>query len=133
MEKKTYYNFTALPFCLSTACNIFTKFLKPLLSRWRSQSMKVILYLDDGIVYSRSKPLLIDHAQRIRSDLLNAGILVNEEKSIWNPCNELEWLGLIIDLSNSISLAQVEKEILWYRFYHMQLIVGILHQGSWQS
>ena len=39
-----------LPFGLSTAGSIFTKFLRPLIKRWRAKGIKVVLYLDNGII-----------------------------------------------------------------------------------
>ena len=55
-----YLKFTVLPFGLSTACTIFTKFLKPL-SHWRSQGIKVPLYLDDGLILNKSEVTLRKH------------------------------------------------------------------------
>ena len=56
--KKTFFRFKVLPFGLSTACNLFTKFTKPLIKIWRSQGFKVVLYLDDDIVVHSSKMTL---------------------------------------------------------------------------
>ena len=93
-----YFVFTVLPFGLSSACNIFTKLLKPLLSKWRANGMKTILYLDDGVVTDSSKVQLESFAKIIKNDLLLCGLKVNEEKSVWEPTQGLEWLGIDIDL-----------------------------------
>ena len=45
-----YFVFTVLPFGLATACYAFTKLLRPLVRFWRGQGLRVILYLDDGIL-----------------------------------------------------------------------------------
>ena len=50
LGKTRYYVFTVLPFGLSTACYAFTKLLRPLIGYWRGQGLRVVLYLDDGIV-----------------------------------------------------------------------------------
>ena len=48
-ESLTYYQFTVLPFCLSTAPFVFTKCLKPVREKyWRSQGTNIALCLDDG-------------------------------------------------------------------------------------
>jgi len=49
-----YFKFTDLPFGLSSACSIFTKFLKPLLRHWRFKGYLAILYLDDGFITSHN-------------------------------------------------------------------------------
>ena len=78
-----YLKFPVLTFELSSTCNIFTKLLKPILSKWRSSGMKAILYLDDGVVTSQSKDELKNHALITRDDLKRCSLSVNEEKSSW--------------------------------------------------
>ena len=48
-----YYVFTVLPFGLSTVCYVFTKCLRPLVKLWRSSGLRVVLYIDDGIIISQ--------------------------------------------------------------------------------
>ena len=48
--ERIYYVFRVLPFSLATACYVFTKVLRPLVSRWRSKGVKMVLYIDDGFV-----------------------------------------------------------------------------------
>ena len=50
-----YYVFGALPFGLVTACYLFTKLLQPLVKSWRSQGLRTVVYLDDGIAAVESK------------------------------------------------------------------------------
>ena len=42
-----YFSFAILPFDLSGACFCFTKFLRPLVERWRLMSHNSFVYLDD--------------------------------------------------------------------------------------
>ena len=53
-----FFVFTVLSFGLATACYAFTKLLRPLIRYWRSQGLRVILYLDDGMVAVSGKLLL---------------------------------------------------------------------------
>lgn len=87
-----YFVFTVLPFGFSSAGYIFTKVLRPLVLHWRAKAYGVIMYLDDGWVCD-SKQNCILMSENMQQDLLHAGFLVNEEKSIWNPVQKLEWLG----------------------------------------
>ena len=50
-----FFEFTVLPFGLSTAGYIFTKILRCLVKHWRELGFKIILYLDDGLIIASSK------------------------------------------------------------------------------
>ena len=43
-----FYKFTALPFGLSTGPYLFTKVQRTLTKHWRSQGIRIFMYLDDG-------------------------------------------------------------------------------------
>ena len=49
------WQFRALPFGLSSAPYVFTKLLKPVVSTLRKLGIRVILYLDDMLIISRSQ------------------------------------------------------------------------------
>ena len=51
--------------------------------------IKIVLFLDDGIVTSKEKPTLDRQVNQIRYDLYKCGITVNEEKSSWNAAYSL--------------------------------------------
>ena len=97
-----FFSFTVLPFGLSSAPYVFTKVFRPLVRHWRSQSIPIVLFLDDGIGVGRS----FDESQRfsniVKQDLIHAGIVPNLEKSLWSPVQSLEWLGLIWDLRQGV-------------------------------
>jgi len=73
-----YFVFTVLPFGLSSACYVFTKLLRPLIAYWRGQGLKVVLYLDDGIVAVKGEDLEKRVSIQIRNELGKAGFVVNE-------------------------------------------------------
>ena len=93
-----FYVFAVLPFGLATACYVFTKLLRPLVRYWRGRGLKAIIYLDDGIVAVKGKDAAIKESGRVKHELESAGFVINIEKSSWEPCNHLEWLGFQIDL-----------------------------------
>ena len=96
-EKEKFYVFTVLPFGLSSAPFLFTKMMRQIVKYWRSLSYPVIVYLDDGWCchdFENCQKL----SENIRKDLKSAGLVVNEDKSIWNPVKKLEWLGFLWDL-----------------------------------
>ena len=91
-----YFVFTVLPFGLSTAPHIFTKILKPLVKYWRYSGINLGLFLDDGwLTESEREACCKSLSQRVRSDLHESGLIINEDKCQWDPCQVMEWLGLI--------------------------------------
>ena len=97
-DNPQFYVFVVLPFGLSTACYVFTKLLRPLVRHWRGRGLKAIIYLDDGIVAVKGKDVATEESKHVKHDLESAGFVINIEKSRWEPCNHLEWLGFQIDL-----------------------------------
>ena len=96
---REFYIFRVLPFGLASACYVFTKLLRPLVKRWRAMGIHVILYIDDGICASSSIAKCIKDRDVIVSDLERAGFVLNVTKSCLEPCQIVEWLGFIVDLS----------------------------------
>ena len=47
--------FRVITFGLASACYIITKLLHPLVKRLRSKGIRAIVYIDDGIVASRTE------------------------------------------------------------------------------
>ena len=95
---QSYFVFTVLPFGLSTACYAFTKLLRPLVGYWRGQGLRVVLYLDDGIVAIEGLDKAIEASKKVKVDLASAGLIANEQKSQWEPEQRLIWLGFEINL-----------------------------------
>ncbi|TKR73591.1 hypothetical protein L596_020888 [Steinernema carpocapsae] len=92
------YVFNVLPFGLSSAPMVFTKLFRPLLQKWREAGISCALYLDDGLVFARSRQVLMDHVRTVRSDLEAAGVVTSPDKCRWEPVQCLTWLGYTIDL-----------------------------------
>ena len=65
---QSYFVFTVLPFGLSTACYAFTKLLRPLVGYWRGQGLRVVLYLDDGIVAIEGLDKAIEASKKVKVD-----------------------------------------------------------------
>ena len=93
-NSEIFYVFTVLPFGLSTAPYIFTKLLKPLEKHWKIQGNCIAIFLDDGWATVQDKDRCRATAQAVRRELYAAGFVVNEEKSVWEPTQVLDWLGI---------------------------------------
>ena len=48
--KGEYYMFTVLPFGLATACYVFTKLLRPIVKYFHAKGIRIVVYIDDGII-----------------------------------------------------------------------------------
>ena len=93
-----YYVFWVLPFGLATACYLFAKLLQPLVKSWRSQGLRTVVYLDDGIATVEGKLEAGKASMTIQQDLARAGFVVNMAKCKWTPSQKCTWLGFDIDL-----------------------------------
>ncbi|XP_068757760.1 uncharacterized protein [Montipora capricornis] len=92
--KEIFYVFTVLPFGLSSAPWVFTKVLKPLEKYWGVQGLCIAIFLDHGWAIVQDRESCRTKARAVRADLCNAGFVVNEDKSVWEPTQVLDWLGI---------------------------------------
>ena len=103
-----YFEFTVLPFGLSSAGHIFTKVVRVLVQHWRSYGIPIIMYLDDGWVCENYQKC-VEIAAFVRNTLSKSGFLVNEEKSQFLPLDKLTWLGFIWNLQSGTIEVPSEK------------------------
>ena len=94
-----YYHFVVLSFGLSTGPFVFTKIVKAVVSKWRSECKLVGMYLDDRLDGAASEPLAKRHANEVHSLLIDLGFLISEEKCHWESSKHAQWLGHDIDMS----------------------------------
>ncbi len=90
-----YFIFTVLPFGLSTAPHIFTKTLKPIVKYWRFNGINLGLFLDDGWLIESDQDTCSILSKNIKSDLDESGLISSDPKCQWEPCQIIEWLGLV--------------------------------------
>ena len=91
--------FCVFPFCLSTACYVFTKLLRPLVRRWRSRGLRCIVYIDDGNYAAESRDQCVEGTKMIIDDLTSAGFIVSVSTSKLTPQQVGQWLGFTLDLN----------------------------------
>jgi hypothetical protein len=97
-----HYVYSSLPFGCSSAGLVFSKVMRELVKRWRSQSIPIVTYLDDGILIAPSLQDAERWAPIIKRDLEQAGFIVNPEKSQWVPTQTITWLGFKLDSQANI-------------------------------
>ena len=64
-----WYEFLVLPFCLSSACYIFTKITRPLIKKWRGEGKQVLVYLDDDLGTLTSEGILLQNVLKAIGDI----------------------------------------------------------------
>ena len=93
--QSNFYCYSVLPFGLSSAPYIFTtKCLRPMVKYWRQHSVRIVLYLDDGIGMAPSQSDCFRDCHFVIKSLEDAGFVINETKSVLQPSQSLEWLGI---------------------------------------
>ena len=98
----------AIRFVFSTLC--LHKDDGPLVQLWRSNGLKAIMYLDDGIVDEMGA---ITASGWVRDTLAKARWVCNEAKSTCLPTHSLSWLGFTLDLElGCISVPDRKIEVL---------------------
>ena len=99
-----------MAFGITTGPYIFTKCLRPLVKFWRENGVKVVLYLDDVFGMNKDVSSCYEDAQFVKESLIEAGLFINEEKSVFNPVTKLEWLGIFWN-STEFTLSIPERRV----------------------
>ena len=76
------------------------KIMRPLVNYWRGKAKKMLMYMDDGIGAAASKNATRELATEVKNDLHQSGLLVNSEKSDFQPRQFGEFLGYTLDLES---------------------------------
>ena len=93
----TRYQFTCLPFGLAPAPLLFTKLLKPVVALLRRLGLRLIVYLDDIIVFNQTQEGILRDRDSTLWLLQHLGFVINWEKSVLDPSHCMEYLGFVIN------------------------------------
>ena len=77
---------------------------------WRENSVKIVLYLDDSFGMNTDEEQCIKDSNFVRQSLLDAGFLLNYDKSIFKTVKSMEWLGIIWN-SHNFTLSIPERRV----------------------
>lgn len=91
------FEFTALPFGVTSAPRLFTKVLRPVIGLLRRQGIRCVIYLDDLLIMASSEEEAKRHTARALELLTTLGFLINWKKSHLIPTQVLQFLGLTVD------------------------------------
>lgn len=107
-----YYKYLVLSFGLSSACYIYTKLMRPLIAKWRGEGKKIIMFLDDGFGTGGTYEKTTVKSREIKSDFVLSGLVPNVDKSCWEPVQELQWLGALLnshEFTTRIPRSRIDK------------------------
>jgi len=88
------FQFRVLPFGLSSAPRSFTKLTRVIVIHCRALGLRLILYLDDGLLLARPLRVACQQRDLLVGLFLELGWLVNWEKSDLAPSQDFTYVGL---------------------------------------
>ena len=91
------YHFNCLPFGLASAPWVFTKTLRPVAALGRELGMRLVVYINNILFMAESKEKARDQASGLIYLLECLGFIINSEKTISEPFQILEFLGLTVN------------------------------------
>ena len=100
--RDTLWEFACLPFGLASAPCTFLRLLKPVVAQLRKMGIRLIIYLDDMLIMAVSSNLAIEHTTIAVNLLTSLRFVLNKEKSVLVPTQELEFLGFLV---NSVAMS----------------------------
>ena len=75
---------------------------RPLTKYWRGRGIKIAVYLDDGAGDEQSLAVARQHSSFVQDTLIQAGFVINEGKSTWEPSKTITWLGVTVDTIENV-------------------------------
>lgn len=119
------YRFTCLPFGLSSSPYIFTKIMKPVVSRLRALGILSVIYLDDLLILGNSLKNCGHNVNQAKELLEHLGLVINYKKSNLTPSQSCKYLGFILNSKNlSLELTQKKKD-------YIKNLLGKFKEGNW--
>ena len=104
------FEFSCLPFGLSTAPFVFTKLMKPVIQILRTAGFSSVLYLDDFSLFGNSPGECSSNFKITYKLLVALGFIPNDEKSQSDPSKRCKFLGFIFySVSMTLQLPEEKK------------------------
>jgi hypothetical protein len=106
------YRYTCSPNGLSNCPRYFTKLLKPVYSKLRSQGFLSTSFIDDCFLLGSTFAECKANVTATQDLFQSLGFVVHQDKSILTPCKELKYLGFVInsqDMTVKLTKDKVNK------------------------
>ncbi|CAC5388127.1 unnamed protein product [Mytilus coruscus] len=104
-----------LAFGISSAPYLFTICLRPIVKYWRENGVDIVLYLDDGLGIGKNKQEASECSSFVKTSLLEAGFLINMDKSIFEPKGsaKVHLQEIAINIFKLCSELNITLDIVW--------------------
>ena len=76
--------------------------MRSLVKHWRSQALRIVVYLDDGLGVCATKDTCFRQFLLVLSDLISSVVVPNTDKCMWIPTQLLRWLGFHWDFARGL-------------------------------
>ena len=103
------YQFQVLPFGLNTAPQVFTRLGHTVTAYLHRQGISVIPYLDDWLIHSPDRQVLLRHQAQLINTLDLVGFILNRKKSELDLTQDLQFLGIRLRLDIGKALLPESK------------------------
>lgn len=107
--QKKVFQFTCLPFGLSTAPLTFARVTNWIASRLRQINIRVIVYLDDFLLANQDPIKLQADAAMTLTFLTKLGWIINMDKTLQKPSQNIEYLGIHWDTFHNTKALPIQK------------------------
>lgn len=109
--KNTLYQFCCLLFGLNVSPYVFTKILKPVAENLRSKQFRSVFYLDDILLFGRTKSECLENTNETIILLESLGFVLHIKKCCLEPSQIRDYLGFTFDsVDYSISLTNKKRD-----------------------
>lgn len=114
-----YYQFTCLPFGLSSAPYCFTKLVKPVVEHMRIKGILCVNYLDDFLLLAQTEGECYRDLVYTTNLLESLGFVINHEKSTLVPSKNQKFLGFNFDTNKMTLELPLDKKLKILKLVHI--------------
>ena len=136
------FQYRGWPNGLSECPRFFTLIMKPVTGFLGALGILSVIYLDDLLLLCDSPHRLTEHTYLACHLLLGLGFIINTQKSVLEPCQNIEFLGLELN-SKNMSIKLPERKMLDIKnlcrvmlsnprisFHQLASLIGKMHAAS---
>ena len=107
--RSEYYIWTVLPFGHNCSPYFFSKVLRPVITHLRSCGLRLVLYVDDFVLFA-PRDAILTHKFLLISTLEKLGWIINFEKSSLEPSLTKEFIGYLIDNTGDKTVISIPRK-----------------------
>ena len=119
------YKYTCMPMGYGPSMRIFTKMLKPPFAKLRSEELVSTIYVDDTLLLGDNELECKTNTITTVNLLRHLGFTISPDKSVFTPCQEITFLGFILNsIDMTITLTSDKKNRI------MQFCIDIINKPN---